>query len=235
MIDWHSIDTVLCDMDGTLLDLRFDNHFWQEHLPRHYAARFHLPLDDARTLLAGRFRAAEGQLNWYCVDHWTRELGLDVVTLKSEVSHLIAWRPGAQRLLESLRAHGKRLVLVTNAHMKTMALKFARTGLDRHFDAVVCSHTLGCPKEDARFWPRFAELERFTPQTTLLIDDSLPVLRCARAFGIGHTLAIREPDSAGGVRDCAEFAAVSSFAEILPADAVGGNAARGSAAGSRSR
>ena len=32
-LDWTSIDTVLLDMDGTLLDLRFDNWFWQEHVP----------------------------------------------------------------------------------------------------------------------------------------------------------------------------------------------------------
>ena len=37
MIDWSQIDTVLLDMDGTLLDLRFDNHFWLELVPRRFA------------------------------------------------------------------------------------------------------------------------------------------------------------------------------------------------------
>jgi putative hydrolase of the HAD superfamily len=37
-IDWSRIDTVLLDMDGTLLDLRFDNWFWQELIPSRYAA-----------------------------------------------------------------------------------------------------------------------------------------------------------------------------------------------------
>ena len=27
---WRDIDTVLLDMDGTLLDLHYDNHFWLE-------------------------------------------------------------------------------------------------------------------------------------------------------------------------------------------------------------
>ena len=27
-IDWTQLDTILLDMDGTLLDLEFDNHFW---------------------------------------------------------------------------------------------------------------------------------------------------------------------------------------------------------------
>lgn len=33
MIAWKEIDTVLLDMDGTLLDLNFDNHFWKEFVP----------------------------------------------------------------------------------------------------------------------------------------------------------------------------------------------------------
>ena len=37
MIDWDNIDTVLLDMDGTLLDLAFDNWFWQRHVPEQYA------------------------------------------------------------------------------------------------------------------------------------------------------------------------------------------------------
>ena len=37
MINWKNIDTVLLDMDGTLLDLHFDNHFWQTFVPLRYA------------------------------------------------------------------------------------------------------------------------------------------------------------------------------------------------------
>jgi len=32
-INWSEIDTILLDMDGTLLDLNFDLHFWMEYLP----------------------------------------------------------------------------------------------------------------------------------------------------------------------------------------------------------
>ncbi len=32
-LNWSGIDTVLLDMDGTLLDLAFDRHFWLEHVP----------------------------------------------------------------------------------------------------------------------------------------------------------------------------------------------------------
>ena len=42
--DWRAIDTVLLDMDGTLLDLRFDNYFWLELVPRKYGAMAMLPV-----------------------------------------------------------------------------------------------------------------------------------------------------------------------------------------------
>src|SRR5215813_5524853 len=79
---WDHIDTVLLDLDGTLLDLGFDNDFWLDFIPEAYAAAQSVPVAVAKALLAPRFRACEGTLSWYCIDHWSRELGLDVAALK---------------------------------------------------------------------------------------------------------------------------------------------------------
>ena len=35
---WMRVETVLLDLDGTLLDLAFDNYFWRERVPAAYAA-----------------------------------------------------------------------------------------------------------------------------------------------------------------------------------------------------
>ena len=90
MVDWNDIETVLLDMDGTLLDLHFDNFFWLEHLPRRYAEIFDRQQEEARLELLERFRAEQGNLNWYCVDYWSRELGLDVPALKVQLAELEA-------------------------------------------------------------------------------------------------------------------------------------------------
>ncbi len=50
MIDWDNIDTVLLDMDGTLLDLGFDNWFWQPHVPEQYPPSRHLPYPAAHSI-----------------------------------------------------------------------------------------------------------------------------------------------------------------------------------------
>jgi len=216
MLDWSDIKTVFLDMDGTLLDLHFDNHFWQEHVPLRYAERLGGDVQRAKTELFPRFRQVEGTMDWYCLDYWSRELDLDIALLKREVEHLIAVHPHVIEFLEAVRASRRRVVLVTNAHFKSLTLKMERTQLGGHFDAVICAHDLGRPKEDPAFWDLLAEREPFAAMHTLLVDDSLPVLRSARRHGIAHLLAVRQPDTRGPVRDVTEFQAIDSFRDIMP-------------------
>jgi putative hydrolase of the HAD superfamily len=217
--DWTQIDTVLLDMDGTLLDLRFDNFFWRELVPQRYAERNGMTVAEAHALLQPRFAAWEGRLEWYCLDHWTRELGLDLMALKHEAAGRIAWLPSAVEFLERLRPLGKRVALVTNAHRTVLTLKLARTGLDAHVDVQYSSHDFGLPKEDPAFWGRLHEHDAFEPARTLLVDDSLPVLRAARAFGLRYLCEVRRPDSGVPARATGEFHAVESLPDLLPAGA----------------
>jgi putative hydrolase of the HAD superfamily len=163
-----------------------------------------------------RYKRAEGTLDWYCVDYWTRELGLDIALLKEEVDHLIAVHPHVIEFLHAVRATRRRIVLVTNAHGKAIDLKFRRTALGGHFDGVVCSHDLGIPKEHEGFWRKMQAVHPFACESALLIDDSLPVLRAARAYGVAQLLAVKQPDSKGPAKDPAEFSAIGSFLEIMP-------------------
>jgi 5'-nucleotidase len=205
-------------MDGTLLDLNFDNHFWQTHVPLRYAEARGLSHEAAREELMGRYHARAGTLEWYSVDFWETELELDIMRLKEEVAHLIAVHPSVVEFLATLRFTGKRVVLVTNAHHKSVTLKMARTGLRPHFDAVITSHALGHAKEEAAFWRCLQECEPFDPERSVLVDDSLPVLDSARAYGIRHLVAIRRPDTQQPEKNTADYPAIASFAEIMPPD-----------------
>jgi len=215
LIDWSQIDLLLLDMDGTLLDLHFDNHFWLEHVPQRYADTYGVSRLEAQQRLVASYRSFEGTLEWYCVDHWSHELGLDIALLKAEVDHLIAVHPHVIDFLEAMRELGKRRVLVTNAHQKSLALKMQRTQLRGYLDGVVCAHDLGLPKEDARFWQRLQQIEPFDPQRTLFVDDSASVLTSAREYGIHWLLRVLKPDSRSPMRSADGFPAICDFSELI--------------------
>lgn len=214
MLDWTRIDTVLLDMDGTLLDLYFDNHFWQEHLPASYAGRRGISVAEAQAELAPRFRAVEGTLDWYCLDYWSKLLELDLVALKREVDHLIAVHPYVTDFLQAARALGKRLLLVTNAHRDSLALKMERVALEPYFDAIISAHDYAAPKESPVFWERLERAAAVERERALLIDDSVAVLRAARAYGIAHVVAARRPDSRQPARVEDEFPGIVSFVDL---------------------
>ena len=214
-VDWAGVDTVLLDMDGTLLDLRFDNWFWQTFVPTRYAAAHGISEAEAQRRLTPKFVDVAHTLQWYCIDYWTRELKLDIPALKRETLPRVGFLPGAEAFLQKLRARGKRVVLVTNSHPTTLAIKNERVALTQYFDACYSSQPFAAPKEDAAFWPRLAAREEFSKQRTLFIDDSLRVLQCARAYGIAHLRAVRCPDSGAPPQAPADFAAIDSVAELL--------------------
>lgn len=216
MIDWNRIKTVLLDMDGTLLDLHFDNHFWQEHVPLRYSEKHGIDLETAKQKIFPRFKQAEGTMDWYCLDYWSQELDLDVAELKAEVDHLIRIHPYVVQFLDAVRASGRLLVLVTNAHIKSLSLKMDKTQLHGHFDQLICAHDYGMPKEDQRFWDELKKHVPFEPDSTLLVDDSLPVLRSARRYGIGSLLAVHQPDTQSPAKDLEEFQGIRSFKDIMP-------------------
>lgn len=216
-LDWNRIDTVLLDMDGTLLDLHFDNHFWLEYVPGVLAARDGMTLDAARERFLSACHPIQGTLDWYCLDYWSEKLELDIPLLKEEVAHLIAEHPHVIEFLDAVRAGGRRAVLVTNAHHKSLNLKLRHTRLGGHLDAMISSHELGLAKEEPRFWASLQERENFTPERSLLIDDSLSVLASAQTYGIAHLLAVRRPDTRQPPRpDSAVFPMLESFLDIMP-------------------
>jgi len=216
MIDWHSVDTVLLDMDGTLLDLSFDNWFWQRHVPEAYARQLGLPQQEADRIIHDWIASHQGTLNWYCLDYWSEELRLDITALKREISHLICMHPSTQRFLESLQESGREVWLVTNAHQGGLDIKLEKTGLGQWVQRIITSHELALPKEDDAFWQRLADHWHYEPSRSLLIDDTATVLDSAARHGISHLITMRRPDSRAPRREAVSYPAIDHFDEILP-------------------
>lgn len=217
MINLSNIDTLLLDMDGTILDLAFDNYFWRELVPRCMARTRAADFDSARRELAELYAEREGSLDWYCLDYWSDTLALDLRALKVASSHRIRFLPGARNCLARLAGSEIRLALVTNAHGATLEIKRGVAGLDRYFDAFVTSHDFGRAKEDPGFWPALRETLDFDPARTVFVDDSPAVLDTARQQGLADVIAVRRPDSTAPERDSTGDRSVASLEELDPA------------------
>ena len=219
MINWQEIDTLLLDMDGTLLDLHFDNHFWLEHLPKRYAEEKSIPPTDAQHELMALIDTQRGHLNWYCLDFWSQQLGLDIVRLKEEVQHLIRFHPHVENFLKELKDSHVRLIMVTNAHRGSLNLKQKHTRIEQYFDKIISAHDFKIAKENPRFWQMLNQTEPFDRNRTLLIDDSLPVLESARQYGIKHLFTVLIPDSKKTARtgdQTGGFSSIRNFKQITP-------------------
>ncbi|MGK0298397.1 MAG: HAD superfamily hydrolase (TIGR01509 family) [Gammaproteobacteria bacterium] len=215
MIIWKEIDTVLLDMDGTLLDLHFDNYFWKEYLPQKWGERNNLDIDTAKEALMPGFYQWAGTLAWYDLDHWSDHLGMDILTLKADLGHMIKERPAALEFLQFLIDSGKQIALVTNAHQGLIDMKFNCTKLGDYFDDVFCSHAFGFPKEDVQFWEAFRLQYSFDPSRTLFIDDNISVLHSAQKYGIQYLLSIAKPDSTKPNQEQDDFPAIESFMDLI--------------------
>ena len=210
-INWSEISTVLLDMDGTILDLHFDNHFWLEHLPLRYSEKMSISIEAAKEKLKADYLAVVGSIDWYCLDYWAEQTQLPIRELKREIQHLIQLRSDARSFLLALKASGKDVVLVTNAHPDSLSLKIERTQLDQYFDSLYSTHEFGITKESQLLWQRLQTKHGFDSNKTLFIDDSVEILESAQQYGIKHLLAVANPDSKKVANDISEFPSVTDF------------------------
>ena len=205
IINLHNIETVLLDMDGTLLDLHFDNYFWQTYLYKAYSEKHQKSLEESRALLEPEFSSRQGTLDWYCVEFWSDKLELDIMQLKSEVAQKIGYRPRARRFLAECQQTVQDVRLITNGHRRVLDLKIQRTQIDQYFNELICSHELGSPKEDQQFWHALQKIKHFDPDQTVFVDDSEAVLDSARDYGIKHVYSIKQPDLQSGQRRSSKY------------------------------
>lgn len=216
MIDWNAIDTVLLDMDGTLLDLHFDNQFWQHYLPARYAEERQIEPDKAKQELYRRFDAKRNSIEWYCTDYWSEALAMDIPALKKELQHLIAERPQVKEFLKHLGTIAAKRVLITNAHRHSLDIKMEVTGIGPLLDIIISAHDYGAPKEQEGFWRQLQQQVDFDPIRTLFIDDTETMLTAAQDYGIQHLLCISQPDSTKAPRTDLTFPAIDCFGDLLP-------------------
>ncbi|CFQ37587.1 GMP/IMP nucleotidase [Yersinia bercovieri] len=216
-LNWQEIDTVLLDMDGTLLDLEFDSHFWLKQVPERLSQHRGIPLASAHKIIHDEYLAVQHTLNWYCFDYWSERLDLDIYAMTTEAGSRVRLRQDTEPFLSSLRERGLQTILLTNAHPHSLAVKIEHTALDQHLDLLLSTHTFGYPKEDQRLWQAVVQHTGLVPARTLFVDDSEAILDAAHTFGIRYCLGIENPDSSCADKIFHRHPAINDYRKLLPA------------------
>ncbi len=220
-LDWTKVDHVLLDMDGTLLDLAFDNDFWGHQIHAHYAALHGVSYEDVVAKFEPIFRSVEGSLNWYSTDHWTKQYGFDIIALSQSFKDQIRWLDHAEQFLVGLRDSEIRTTILTNAHPDIVELKHSVIGIRDYVDDVISSHEIGYAKEHPLFWEGALAIkgiskDEIVDDRVLFFDDSLPVLNAAISAGIHYSVMICAPDSTRPKKMPSTRYAINSFDDIWP-------------------
>ena len=195
-IPWRTLQHVLLDMDGTLLDLHYDATFWIKTVHRIVSEATGEP----EASIKARFEAAlaqhEGALTWYCTDYWADFFQIDLLAAKAQLAHLIRFRPHAEAFLDALKATPLTTLIATNAHRDVIDLKLSVVPLTQWVDGIVSSHDYGYAKEHPEFWRHLFLHEGVDPTKAVFIDDSPRVLEAAERAGVAHIIEIRQPNLA---------------------------------------
>jgi putative hydrolase of the HAD superfamily len=212
---WEDIDTVLLDMDGTLLDKHFDDYFWEQYVPEHYSLKHDISIEEAKKQLLSLYKSVENTLDWSNLDYWSDRLDMDMPDLKLRVNFLIGVHPYVTNFLQHCRFLEKTVILVTNAHSKTLQIKLDKTAIGGLFDHLVCSQEIGYAKEEPQFWAELVNRLQFDKQRSLLADDTEKVLRTAQEFGIGQLIFVARPSSRGPLNFSRDFPSIEYFRDLI--------------------
>lgn len=215
MIVFKQIETILLDMDGTILDKYYDDFFWEVYVPQKYAEKNQITFEEAQKILFAMYKAEEGTLNWTDINFWSQKTGLDIPTLKKEIDHLIAPHPDSEEFLEKINFNGNKVYLVTNAHNWVMELKLKKTGFYRYFQHCFTSFDIGYPKESLKFWKVLFDKTGINPDKTLLVDDTEQILHTAKNSGIKYPILRAISSSKAKPKNSEHFLTIKSFRELL--------------------
>jgi putative hydrolase of the HAD superfamily len=214
-IPFKDITCVLLDMDGTLLDRYFDDYFWEHLVPERYAEKHKITFGKAKEELFKKYKAHEGTLNWTDINFWSRELDLDIMALKEQIRHLIEVHPHVEDFLRILKTRKIKTFIVTNAHYKVLDMKLKKTDLGKYLTGAITSFEIGFPKEKIEFWKKTKQKLHFDKEKTILVDDTLEVLKTAQKFGIKYLIYKAISNSKVKPLPSEEFMTIPDFSYLI--------------------
>jgi len=183
------IDCMLVDMDGVILDNTYDNNFWQNQIPGVISKNKNISFEDAKRLAIQIFNYKKNTKDWYDVDYWSNMLNVDIEAEKrSSISFdRIQLYEGVTETLNKLKDNF-RLILITNAHRKTLNIKLEKYDLNPYFENMICAHELHYVKENIQLWYMLKSRFKLDYTKTLLIEDTINNIKVGLSAGISQAV-----------------------------------------------
>lgn len=190
----------LIDLDGVILDTKYDNYFWQVYIPKVYADKKSITIEDSINITHTLFNYKKKTKDWYDIEYWSNLLNIDIKAEKEKQENVdrIAYKEGAIQVLEKLVAHNKQLFLVTNAHRKTLDIKLKKFDISEYFSQMICSHELGYIKENIQFWHILRVKLNIDFKNTILIEDTIDNINSAYHAGLRNFVYITDQEKSNG-------------------------------------
>ncbi len=214
-IDWAKIDTVLLDMDGTLIDKHHDDFFWEELVPKCYAEKNNISQLEAKERLRRIYKTKENTKKWADFDYWSERLGINLWLLKDECRHTVKLHPHTVRFLKFLKRRRKKVYLVTAASRKDINFKLEHVGIFEYFDGIFSEIEIGSSKKEKMFWGKVQKKIKYEKSRTMLADDDETIMRMARSHGIRWLVIKSKSSSKKPHQISKEFFCVRHFDDIL--------------------
>lgn len=180
---------MLIDMDGVILDNTYDNNFWQNQIPAVIAKNKGISFDDAKRLAIQIFNFKKNTKDWYDIDYWSNMLNVDIEAEKrSSLSFdRIKLYEGVTETLNKLK-NRYRLLLITNAHRKTLNIKLEKYDLAPYFENMLCAHELHYVKENVQLWYMLRSKFQLNYTKTVLIEDTINNINIGLSAGISRAI-----------------------------------------------
>lgn len=189
----------LIDLDGVILDTKYDNYFWQTHIPKIYAKVHNISESDAINVTHTLFYYKKKTMEWYDINYWSNILSIDIAEekLKKENMDKISLKKGSLEVLDKLKRTRKKLFLITNAHRDTLNIKLKKFDISKYFDDMICSHELGYVKEDIQFWHILRIKLQLDLKYSALIEDTFDNILSAHHAGLRNFVYISKEGYSG--------------------------------------
>jgi HAD superfamily hydrolase (TIGR01509 family) len=208
------IECMLVDMDGVILDNTYDNNFWQNQIPSVISKNKNISFEDAKRLAVQIFNYKKNTKDWYDVDYWSNMLKVDIEAEKrSSISFdRIQLYEGVTETLNKLK-NNFRLILITNAHRKTLNIKLEKFDLNPYFENMICAHELHYVKENIQLWYMLKSRFKLDYTKTLLIEDTINNIKVGLSAGISRAVYLGDES----YEDSKKILKLSSINDIFSA------------------